>query len=147
MLSTDCGAEMISESSVTELPSLLTWQLVGDAGNCYQKRNCSGLCLRFQQSSLVFLLRDMRYLPFLSGLRQRTTREVNPTRRSCRGALGLGALLVRRSQRSGSPSPRGVSSPLPKARVPLSHASGGPGDRAAPLKVNGMVSHKSRKGN
>lgn len=25
---------MVNESSIIKLPSLLTWQLVGDAGNC-----------------------------------------------------------------------------------------------------------------
>lgn len=79
------GVEMINESGVIELPSLLTWQLVGDAGNCYQKCNCSGFCLQFQQSSPVFLLWDIQYLPFLRYLRQRTTCEVNPTR-CCVGA-------------------------------------------------------------
>lgn len=144
------GVEMINESGIIELPSLLTWQLVGDAGNCYQKCNCSGLCLQFQQSSPVFLLRDIRYLPFLSYLRQRTTCEVNPTGCWCRGALRLGAVLVHRSQRSGSPRPRGVASSLPKARVPPSHASGSLGTEQPLWKLIAwvlVVSHKSGNGN
>lgn len=73
------GVEMRNESSTIELPSLLTWQLVADAGNCYQKCNCSGLCPRFQQSSLGFLLLDTRYLP-LPGL-SASSLMVSPTSR------------------------------------------------------------------
>lgn len=60
------------------LPSWETRQLLGDAGGCYQKRHCSGLCLWFQQSSLVSLLGD------IPDLRRRMTWEINPTRRSRR---------------------------------------------------------------
>lgn len=130
------GVEMINASGVTELPSLFTWQLVGDAGNCYQKCNCYG----FQQSSLVFLLWDTRYLPFFPGLRRRTTCEVNPSRCPCRGALGLGARW--------SIAPRGAATPLPglpKARVPP-----GPGTEQPLGKLIArvlLVSHQSRKDN
>lgn len=135
------GVEMINASDVSELPSLLTWQPVGDAGNCYQKCNCSG----FQQSRLVFLLRDIRYLPFLSCLRQRTNSEVNPSRCLCRGALGLGARWRIAPSGAAAPLPG-----LPKARVAPSHVSGSLRTEQLLGKLIAWVlllSHKSRKGN
>jgi len=116
------GVEMMNESAIIELPSLLTWQLVGDAGNCYQSVIAPGSAQGFNKAaSYCCSGTPDTCLPCSAMLENHT------------GGLWGPASLEHYCQLSRGPSEHdGLQwgSSLPKMQQPLLCV---PKDRAAPL--------------